>query len=89
VPGGYYESSLRTKRTHSKIAYGSTETVHEISRPPTGATASSAESEAGTVDSEVGRYNREDYRAAKIMLQIRDAENALRPMKRTRRCSDY
>jgi hypothetical protein len=89
VPEGYYEGPLRTKRTHSKIAYGTTETVHEISRPTTGATASSADSEAGTVDPEVGRYSMEELDAAEIMLQLRAADNVLPPLKRTRRCSNY
>lgn len=89
VPGGYYDEPLRTKRMHSKAAYGDKNTVDEISRPPTGLATPNTYSDASMDNYRNGIHTLKELDAAEIMMQLSAADNSLPPTKRTRRGSRY
>ncbi|KAF2690154.1 hypothetical protein K458DRAFT_399530 [Lentithecium fluviatile CBS 122367] len=87
APGGYYHEPLRTKRTHSKVAFGDGPT-DEIGRPPTAAAPSDYGSDADR-DCGDGIHTKKELDAAEIILQLSAADQALPLTKRTRRGSKY
>ena len=90
VPGGYYNEPLRTKRTHSKVAYyDEDDTVNEISRPATGTATSDTDSDPGINEYGGGTHSIKELDAAEIMMRLSAADNALPPKKRTRRGSNF
>ncbi|KAF2704404.1 hypothetical protein K504DRAFT_472204 [Pleomassaria siparia CBS 279.74] len=90
VPGVFEDHHLRTKRTHSKVAYGIEE--DEIPRPSTSTSAPADEEDNGSYsenDCGDGIHTKKELDAAEIILALSAADKSLPPTKRTRRGSKY
>jgi hypothetical protein len=92
VPGACAEIAMKTKRTHSKVTFGTEEdesshpmtACKDVAPPDASDYASDEEGDYGD-----GVHTRKELDAAGIILALSTADQALPPTKRTRRGSDY
>jgi hypothetical protein len=86
VPCEYQSEPLRTKRTHSKVAFHDQCDKTVSARPQTTATIDSAHGSETFISDE--KHTPEDIEIAEMLLSLREREGAMPPTKRTRRGSD-
>jgi hypothetical protein len=92
VPGMCAEVALRTKRTHSKVVFDDEE--DEVCRPMTACESAPTQDASDYASEEEddcgdGTYTKEELDAAEIIMTLSATDQALPPMKRTRRGSKY
>jgi hypothetical protein len=88
VPGGYYGEPARTKRTHSKVAYGGGGIARNYySRPQTATSSPETDSDPGLDDCGDGVHTQNELDAAQVIMQLSAVDQGLPPNKRTRRGS--
>jgi hypothetical protein len=83
VPCEHQSEPLRTKRTHSKVAFHDQCDKAVSTRPQTTATVDGAHSSETCIDDE--KHTLEEIDIAEMLLSLRGTEDAMPPTKRTRR----
>lgn len=83
---------MRTKRTHSKVVFDDEE--DEVCRPMTACESAPIQDASDYASEEEddcgdGIYTKEELDAAEIIMTLSNADQALPPMKRTRRAAKY
>jgi len=83
---------MRTKRTHSKVVFDDEE--NEVCRPMTACESASTQDASDYASEEEdncgdGIYTKEELDAAEVIMALSTADQALPPVKRTRRGSKY
>jgi hypothetical protein len=85
APCEYHSESLRTKRTHSKVAFHDQCDDEAFTRPQTAATVDSAH--GSEVCGGDDNHTHDDIDAAEMLLSLCAVDNTMPPLKRTRRGS--
>jgi hypothetical protein len=87
APCEYLNEGLRTKRTHSKVAFHDHGDERVFTRPQTAATVDSAH--GSEVSGGDDRHTHDDVDAAEVLLSLCAVDNTMPPTKRTRRGSTF